>query len=106
MVPDVEGAPCLGGHNRTAGPDGAPPAPIPSVKMVDPELGISSDAVRRKYEPLAPSSAVSCEGIPCRPWQPCACMLQVKQTVSSASDTVLSMLMPQKGFRRRFAVLE
>ncbi|BDA45976.1 hypothetical protein COCOBI_08-0680 [Coccomyxa sp. Obi] len=48
IVPDVEGAPCLGGHNRTAGPDGAPPPPIPTVKMVDPELGISSDAVRRK----------------------------------------------------------
>lgn len=56
IVPDVEGAPCLGGHNRTAGPDGAAPVPIPTVKMVDPELGISSDAVRRKCASLGPIS--------------------------------------------------
>ncbi len=49
VVPDVEGAPCLGGHNRS-GTDGAASAPTPTVKMVDPELGISSDAVRRKCE--------------------------------------------------------
>lgn len=49
VVPDVEGAPCLGGHNRS-GADGAASAPTPTVKMVDPELGISSDAVRRKCD--------------------------------------------------------
>lgn len=60
----MEGAPCLGGHNRT-GADGTAPAPTPTVKMVDPELGISSDAVRRKYARTSNPSALSC-GTSCK----------------------------------------
>ena len=59
-MPDVPGAPCLGGHNRLyPSADGTTPVPAPGdelppelvpqpYKMVDHEIGISSDAVKRK----------------------------------------------------------
>lgn len=50
ILPDVEGAPCLGGHNRLGGAaEGGQEQPTnPTVKMVDPDIGISTDAMQRK----------------------------------------------------------
>jgi hypothetical protein len=62
ILPDVEGAPCLGGHNRLGGGaegDRVDANANPNVRMVDPDIGISTDAMQRKLVILAAGSMCS-----------------------------------------------